>query len=100
MADSVPGSLFKIWEKLGDELAFNEDRVGSQANNKLKEAGSRININSEYLFSLPFPVPSISIQQSEINRIESVHRLVDANGQLIALYEQKIKERIDKLWRS
>ena len=41
---------------------------------------------------------NISTQQAKVSRIEKEQKLVDANRQLIALYEQKIKDRIDRIW--
>lgn len=43
-------------------------------------------------------VPELSIQRSIVGRIDNEKKLVDANRELIAIYEQKIKDRIDRLW--
>lgn len=44
------------------------------------------------------PLPTIAIQQNIVDQIDSEQSLVEANQQIIALYEGKIKERINKLW--
>jgi len=44
------------------------------------------------------PLPSIAIQQRIVEQIDTEQKLIDANLQLIALYENKIKDRINKLW--
>lgn len=44
------------------------------------------------------PIPDITIQQNIIDQIETEQKLVGANLQLITLYEQKIKDRINTLW--
>lgn len=56
-------------------------------------------LNREQLFSVPFPLPDLSTQQAIIERIENEQNLVNANRELIALYEQKIQNKIDTLWK-
>lgn len=43
-------------------------------------------------------LPDISIQHQIIAQIEKEQQLVDANKELIKIYEQKIKDEINKLW--
>jgi type I restriction enzyme M protein len=52
-----------------------------------------------YFKSLQIPLPSISIQQQTVNRIDQEQQLVNANKELIKIYEQKIKDEINKLWK-
>jgi len=44
------------------------------------------------------PVPSIDIQRQIVAQIEKEQELVNANKQLIEIFEQKIKDRISKVW--
>lgn len=44
------------------------------------------------------PLPSIEIQKKIVLQIEKEQALVNANKELIAIYEQKIKDRIAKVW--
>lgn len=44
------------------------------------------------------PLPSVEIQQQLIIKIEGEQKIVDANKKLIAIYEQKMKDVIAKLW--
>ncbi|MDY0324630.1 MAG: N-6 DNA methylase [Candidatus Cloacimonadaceae bacterium] len=44
------------------------------------------------------PLPNLTVQHSIVNHIEKEQKLVDANQELIILYKQKIKDRIEKLW--
>lgn len=53
-----------------------------------------------YYQTIRILLPDIPLQQVIAERIENEQKLVDASWQLIALYEQKIKDRIDKLWES
>ncbi|MEO8721436.1 MAG: hypothetical protein ABI372_10040 [Ginsengibacter sp.] len=49
--------------------------------------------------SLIFHLPSRSIQQKIVTWIEQEQQLANANKELIKIYEQKIKDEIDKLWK-
>jgi len=48
--------------------------------------------------SIKIPVPAIEIQKQIVGRIKKEQMLVNANKQLINLYEQKIKDRIAEVW--
>ncbi len=50
------------------------------------------------LNSLLMPLPPIEIQTQIVAQIEKEQSLVNANKQLIAIFEQKIKDRIAKVW--
>ena len=44
------------------------------------------------------PFPDIETQHKIISQIEKEQELVNANKQLIEIFEQKIKDRIAKVW--
>ncbi len=44
------------------------------------------------------PLPPIETQQKIVSQIEKEQALVNANKELIGIYEQKIKNRIGKVW--
>ncbi len=50
------------------------------------------------LKTILIPLPSIKTQQQIVARIEQEQSLVNASKQLIEIYEQKIKDRIGKVW--
>jgi type I restriction enzyme S subunit len=50
------------------------------------------------LKELKIPFLPIEIQRQIVSRIEKEQELVNANKQLIDIYEQKIKDRIAKVW--
>jgi restriction endonuclease S subunit len=55
-------------------------------------------INRDYVRSIKIPLPAIEIQNQIVSRIEKEQELLNANKQLIKLFEQKIKDRIAKVW--
>jgi restriction endonuclease S subunit len=55
-------------------------------------------LNQKALNSILIPLPPLEIQQEIVNRIEKEQELVNANKQLIEIFEQKIKDRIAKVW--
>jgi type I restriction enzyme M protein len=50
------------------------------------------------LKEIQIPVPTIEEQTQIVHRIEQEQALVNANKQLISIFEQKIKDRINEVW--
>ncbi|MEO6282983.1 MAG: N-6 DNA methylase [Dyadobacter sp.] len=70
-------------------------------NNAIKgfyERASIPKINRKQLFSVNIPLPDIETQRQIVAKIEKEQELVNANKQLIEIFEQKIKDRITKVW--
>lgn len=70
-------------------------------NNAIKgyyERASIPKINRKQLFSVHVPLPPIKIQLRIVNQIKKEYELVNANKELIKIFEQKIKDRIGKVW--
>jgi restriction endonuclease S subunit len=57
-------------------------------------------LNRNDAYDLEIYLPDLPTQLSIVNRIDSEQKLIDANRELIKLYEQKIKDRIERLWKS
>jgi restriction endonuclease S subunit len=51
-----------------------------------------------FVNSTLIPYPSIEIQRQIVSQIEKEQSLVNANKELIEIFEQKIKDRIAKVW--
>jgi type I restriction enzyme M protein len=62
--------------------------------------GAYPSINQTDVSELDVPLPSLPCQQDIVDRIETERKIVYANRRLISIYEQKIKDRIEKLWKS
>ena len=56
------------------------------------------NINFSILKTFKIPLPTIEEQQKIVERIENEQKLIAANKQLVEIYEQKIKDEINKVW--
>lgn len=52
----------------------------------------------DFIKSTLIPLPDIETQRQIVSRIVKEQELVNANKQLIELFEQKIKDRIAKVW--
>ncbi len=50
------------------------------------------------LVSVKIPLPPLEVQKQIVVQIEREQSLVNANKELITIYEQKIKDEINKLW--
>ncbi len=66
--------------------------------NTLVSGGGQPQFNANAIVKLLIPLPSLSEQASIITRIEKEQQLVNASKELIQLFEQKIKDEINKLW--
>jgi type I restriction enzyme M protein len=55
-------------------------------------------LNQKALNSITIPLPDIETQRQIVSQIENEQALVSANKQLIEIFEQKIKDRIAKVW--
>ena len=57
-------------------------------------------LNQQALHSMVLPLPCIETQRAIVAEIEAEQALVNANKQLIARFEAKIKATIDRVWGS
>jgi type I restriction enzyme M protein len=57
-------------------------------------------LSLKVLKSLKLAVPPLAAQQVIVAQIEKEQQLVDANKQLIQIYEQKIKSKIAEVWET
>ena len=55
-------------------------------------------VTRDYVKDIQVPLPSINDQIVITKRIESEQQLVLANKQLISIFEQKIKDKINEVW--
>ena len=66
---------------------------------KVKTDGiNQSNINAKILATFQIPLAPLETQNQIVTQIEKEQALVNANKQLIDIYEQKIKDRIAKVW--
>lgn len=54
--------------------------------------------NLSFVRKLKMPLPSIKIQQQIVNRIEKEQKIINANKELITIFENKIKDKIAEAW--
>ncbi len=60
----------------------------------------RSGLNMPIIRNIMIAIPTLPIQQEIVARIEKEQRLVDANKQLIQIYEHKIKDKIAEVWET
>ncbi|MCB9344213.1 MAG: N-6 DNA methylase [Lewinellaceae bacterium] len=60
--------------------------------------GNQSNLNAKLIKELKIVVPDLETQRQIVAQIEKEQALVNANKQLIEIFEQKIKDRIAKVW--
>ena len=64
----------------------------------MSTGGAQSFISLKTLRTFPIPVPDNKTQQQIAAQIEKEQALVNANKELIQIFEQKIKNRIAKVW--
>lgn len=60
--------------------------------------GNQSNLNASLIRDTQIPLPDLTTQQRVATKIEHERTLVQANRELITLFEQKIKDRIARVW--
>jgi restriction endonuclease S subunit len=55
-------------------------------------------LNQQSLNRISIPLPSEEEQRTVVSRIEQEQQLVNANKQLISIFEQKVKDKINEVW--
>jgi type I restriction enzyme M protein len=71
----------------------------NMVSNKAKSDGAVfLNLTTNQIKEFITPTPPIEEQKQIIERIQQEQELVNTNKQLIAIFEQKIKDRINEVW--
>jgi len=65
---------------------------------RLVTGGGQPQFNSKAIQQIHIPLPDLATQQRIVARIEREQALVQANRELIALFEEKIRARIARVW--
>ncbi|MEZ5009554.1 MAG: hypothetical protein R2753_15520 [Chitinophagales bacterium] len=76
-------------------FAQSEDYINQSA--LMIGGGHTILMEMQYV-KIKLPIPPIETQRQIVAQIEKEQALVNANKQLIEIFEQKIKDRIAKVW--
>ena len=73
-------------------------RTQKQYLNDVAPQAAQKNINIGILKTVKIPLPSLETQTQIVTQIEKEQSLVNANKELITLFEQKIKDKIANVW--
>lgn len=68
---------------------------------KIQNDGNGVTVKGvtrSYVKEIKIPLPALEIQNQIVVKLEQEQNLIDASKNLIEVFEQKIKERIDKVW--
>ncbi len=66
--------------------------------NQYSKVGGQPSISQGSIYEVKIPLPQFEEQAQIVERIEQEQELVNANKQLISLFEQKIKDKINEVW--
>jgi len=76
-------------------LLFTDDLQNQMAGRMGK--GSYPSINQDDVEQLSIPLPSLEIQKKLVAEAEKEQQIINANKQLIEIYEQKIKDVLSEI---
>lgn len=88
--------LSKVFPKFYWVFAQSENYISQAA--KLMTGGGQPQFNGNAVVKIILPLPSIELQKQIVSQIEKEMEFVNSNKQLIEIFEQKIKDRIAKVW--
>ena len=80
------------------EIEFLSQMLTQLNLNQYAKIGGQPSISQKTVTNLSIPVPTLETQRAIVKRLKLEKDLVDANKQLIEIYNQKIKDRIAKVW--
>jgi len=86
----------RIFPKYYWVFAQSENYINQAAS--LMTGGGQPQFNGNAVVKIKIPIPSIEIQHQIVTQIEREIEMVNANKQIIEIFEQKIKGRIAKVW--
>ncbi len=78
-------------------MHFNSAKVIGYIEEKARSL-MQPNLSIKDLSSLLIPLPSLEEQEIIITRIQKEQVLINGSKELIQVFEQRIKDEIDKLW--
>jgi type I restriction enzyme M protein len=80
------------------ELGYLSQLLTQLNLNRFAKVGGQPSISQKTVTELSIAVPPIETQRQIVAQIEKEQALVNGNKQLIEIFEQKIKDRIAKVW--
>lgn len=80
------------------ELSFLAQLLTQLNLNRFAKVGGQPSISQKTVTELSVALPSLETQRQIVAQIEKEKELVNANKQLIEIFEQKINDRIAKVW--
>jgi type I restriction enzyme M protein len=80
------------------EIKFLSQLLSQLNLNRYAKVGGQPSISQKTVTELKISVPDLAVQKEIVNQLEKEQKLINSNKQLIKIFEQKIKDRIAKVW--
>jgi type I restriction enzyme M protein len=87
-------------EYLIPEFLYYQLKARYQEIRNLTGDNQRSGLNIPIIRNISIAVPELIIQRNIVDRISTEVKLIEANEQIIQIYEQKIKDRIAEVWEA
>ncbi len=79
------------------EIFLNSENAMNQAVAHSK-SGTVTNLHLIEIKQMKIPLPDLEIQRKIVERMGKEYNLVDSNKKLVTIFEQKVKDKIAKVW--
>lgn len=85
-------------KKLNQNYLFYCSKIFAKEVDKNAQGIGVRGVNRNFVSKLKIPLPALDVQKQIVEQLEKEQALVNANKELVAIFEQKIKDRIAKVW--
>ncbi|MDD5015631.1 MAG: restriction endonuclease subunit S, partial [Atribacterota bacterium] len=77
---------------------FSQSSNYRKQKNELVQGGGQPQFNANTIKYIKIPIPSLEVQKKIVFEIENEQKNINANKELITIFENKIKEKIVEVW--
>jgi type I restriction enzyme M protein len=77
---------------------FSQSLNYGKQKNELVQGGGQPQFNANTIKYIKIPLPSLEIQKKIVFKIENEQKNINANKELITIFENKIKDKIAEVW--
>lgn len=95
--------VLRASEKILPEWIYyhiSSDKFKSIGKNNMTGTGGLQRLTREFVLNYEIPLPSVEMQEKIIEELQNERTKISINNSIIKLFEQKIKDEINKLWQT
>jgi restriction endonuclease S subunit len=82
----------------GFHWIFSQSSNYRKQKNELVQGGGQPQFNANAIKHIKVPLPSLEIQEKIVFKIVKEQKAINSNKELITIFENKIKDKIEDVW--